>query len=211
MSDPRARITNARRELTTKPHTAAADVVAVVMPPPASIGSTTVPGKRHGRKRSIGLHLPGLTCDAIRRAAEHDGTTLADIVLIAIERCSPPGSVAFERTSIGHKRCSSCLHPLRPRRSHRSPNRPGPLCLPWSRKRSKSPLWPNRNTRVSQHVFSELGRGRSRTGSSRLTQQSHRWCSCPCLRKRGIAPRGLHQTGLRTSCRARPQIRSART
>jgi uncharacterized protein (DUF1778 family) len=89
MSDPRARITNARRELTTRPPTAAPDVVTVLKPPPASVGSTTVPGKRHGRKRSIGLHLPGPTCDAIRRAAAHDGATLADIVLTAIERSGP--------------------------------------------------------------------------------------------------------------------------
>jgi hypothetical protein len=89
MSDPRARITNARRELTTKPPTTAAAVVPVVMPPPASVGSTTVPGKRHGRKRSIGLHLPGRTCDAIRHAAAHDSITLGDVVLTAIERSRP--------------------------------------------------------------------------------------------------------------------------
>jgi hypothetical protein len=119
MSDPRARITNARRELTTKPHTAAADVVAVVMPPPASIGSTTVPGKRHGRKRSIGLHLPGLTCDAIRRAAEHDGTTLADIVLIAIERL---GSRTPNETP-------GALFPARQRRLRTNLDRPQTLFI----------------------------------------------------------------------------------
>jgi uncharacterized protein (DUF1778 family) len=119
MSNPRARITNARRELTTKPPAAAAAVVAVVMPPPASVGSTTVPGKRHGRKRSIGLHLPGPTCDAIRHAAAQDGTTLADVVLTAIEQSRPP--VPSET--------SGALFPARQRRLRTNLDRPQTLFI----------------------------------------------------------------------------------
>lgn len=85
MSDPRARITQARRELSIGPPPTRPDV-AVTMP---GTPLAPLPGKTHGRKRSVGLHLPGPVCDYIRQQAASQGTTLADIVLTAVENYPP--------------------------------------------------------------------------------------------------------------------------